>query len=81
MDAASRTNNAATAVADDSFAAREDSFDASVHSVDLTSAGVEDMDVAAGKWTAWNELGYVKMNCMKWTMWLFGIDLLGCYYN
>ena len=22
---------------------------------------------AAGKWTAWNELGYVKMNCMKWT--------------
>ena len=49
MDAASRTDNTATAVAEDSFAAREDSFDASVHSVDLTSAGVEDMDVAAGK--------------------------------
>ena len=39
MDAASRTDNAATAVA-------EDSFDASVHSVDLTSAD-DDTDVDA----------------------------------
>ena len=50
-DAASRTDNATTAVAEDSFAAREDSFDASVHSVDLASAGIGEMDVAAGKWT------------------------------